>query len=115
MTINNLQDLARELNALYPTRYNHYDEKQQGTFIVYFDVGEENFHADDLVYTEGLLIDIDLYSDHKNLEAERRIKNMLRSNKIPYDKGDTNYIQAEKLYLTTFTIKLITRYDENNY
>ena len=108
--IKTLDELADKLNELYPTRYSHFNSKQEGTFIVYLDQGEDNFHADNKVLTEITLVDIELYSPEKNLVAERQIKDLFRANNIQYDKLATTYIEDEKIFLTTFAIELVNDY-----
>jgi len=108
--IRTLDELANALNTLYPTRYSHFNSKQEGTFIVYLDQGEQNFHADNKVLTEITLVDVELYSPEKNLLAERQLKDLFRANGITYDKLETSYIEDEKLFLTTFTIELVNDY-----
>ena len=108
--IRTLDELANKLNELYPTRYSHFNQKQDGTFIVYLDQGEENFHADNKVLTEITLVDVELYSPEKNLLAERQLKDLFRVNGITYDKLPTTYIEDEKIFLTTFTIELVNDY-----
>ena len=110
MEIRTLEQLAQQLNSLYPTRYSHFENHQARPFIVYLDQGEENFHADNLVHTEGILVDVELYTDTKDLAAERRIKDLFRDNEVPYSKSDTIFIQDESLYMTVFTIKLLNNY-----
>lgn len=105
--IKTLPQLAVELNKIAPTRYSHFATSQAPPFICYLDDGEENFHADNNVLVEGALINIELYTVEKDLAKEREIKTMLKSFKVPYDKGPTIYIESEGLFLTTFTVKLI--------
>ena len=110
--IRTLDELANTLNELYPTRYSHFNKKQEGTFICYIDQGEENFHADNKVLAEIVEVDIELYSPNKNLQAERQIKNLLRENEVPYDVVETTYIESENLFMTTFNIELLNKYPE---
>lgn len=105
--ITTLAQLATALNAIYPTRYSHFAKKQEPPFICYLDDGEDNFHADDSVLVEGTLVTVELYSKTKDLAAERKIKDLFNENKMPYEKGPTIFLESERLFLTTFSIKLI--------
>lgn len=105
--IKTLAQLAQALNALYPTRYSHFTSKQAPPFICYLDDGEGNFHADDTVLVEGTLVNVELYSKTKDLAAERKIKDLFKEHKMPYEKGPTIHLESEGLFLTTFSIKLI--------
>ncbi len=103
----NLAQLAQGLNELYPTRYSHFEKKQKPPFICYIDDGEENFHADNEVLVEGTLVNIELYTINKDLVAEKKIKDFLKANKIPYLKTSTVYIESEDVFQCIFSIKLI--------
>lgn len=101
-----LPELAQKLNALYPTRYSHFNSSQETPFICYLDDGSDNFFADNKVYVEGTLVNIELYTKTKDLAAEKKIKDMLNENEIPYDKAPTIFIESEGVYLCTFSITL---------
>ena len=105
--INTLAQLYQGLNALYPTAYSHFKSKQKPPFICYIDTGEENFHADDNVLVEGVLVDIELYTINKDLDAEKKIKDFLKANKLPYSKSPTIFIESEGIFQCIFSIKLI--------
>lgn len=105
--IKNLEQLASILNAIYPTRYSHFDEKQQTPFICYISDGDDNFHADNTIYAERPSVDIELYTSYKDLDAEKAISRMLLANDLIYDKSPTIFIQAEETYQTVFTIQLL--------
>ena len=110
MAIKTLEELATKLNELYPTRYSHFENHQEPPFLVYVDQGEENFHADNKVLIEGTFVDVEFYSRHKDLTAERRIKDLFRHEEVLYDKSDTIFIEDQSLFMTVFTVKLINKY-----
>lgn len=106
--IKTLPQLAQALNTIYPTRYSHFTTAQAPPFVCYLtDEPEENFFADDEVFVEGTVVTIEFYTKNKDLNGERTIKNMLKNNQVPYQKGPTIFIESEGLFLTTFSIKLI--------
>lgn len=105
--IKTLAQLATALNALYPTRYSHFADKREPPFVVYLDEGEDNFHADNTVWVEGQLVNVELYTKTKDLAAERKVKDLFKQNEIGYTKGSTVFIESEGLFLTPFSIKLI--------
>ena len=109
--IKTLAELGQALNALYPTRYLKFNRKADDQFIVYTDEGQEDFFADGENYVEVTTVDIDFYSTTKDIQAERRIKELLRNNKLPYDVSNTTYLNNEDLYLITFTIDLVDKYN----
>lgn len=109
--IKTLAELGQALNTLYPTRYLKFNRKADDQFIVYTDEGQEDFFADGENYVEVTTVDIDFYSTTKDIQAERRIKELLRNNKLPYDVSNTTYLNNEDLYLITFTIDLVDKYN----
>ena len=109
--IKTLAELGQALNTLYPTRYLKFNRKADDQFIVYTDEGQEDFFADGENYVEVTTVDIDFYSTTKDIQAERRIKELLRNNKLPYDVSNTTYLNNEDLYLITFTVELVDKYN----
>ena len=109
--IKTLAELGQALNTLYPTRYLKFNRKADDQFIVYTDEGQEDFFADGENYVEVTTVDIDFYSTTKDIQAERRIKELLRNNKLPYDVSNTTYLNNEDLYLITFTVDLVDKYN----
>ena len=109
--IKTLTELGQALNTLYPTRYLKFNRKADDQFIVYTDEGQEDFFADGENYVEVTTVDIDFYSTTKDIQAERRIKELLRNNKLTYDVSNTTYLNNEDLYLITFTVDLVDKYN----
>lgn len=104
--IKSLSDLAVELNKIYPTRYSHFANKQQMPFITYITTDEDNTFADNKVYAEGINVDVELYTETKDLQAERAIKNLLNVNEIPYNMSGSVFIDEENAFMHSFSIKL---------
>lgn len=104
--ITTLVQLASGLNALYPTRYSHFDKKQATPFICYLDDGENPLIGDGKVIEAGTAIRIELYTDKKDLIAERKIKQFLNDNELPYEKDPTIWIESEGLFLCEFNIEI---------
>jgi len=101
-----LSELHKALNELYPTRYSHFSKIQKLPFICYIDVGSSDFHADNSSYVEGTMIDIELYTDKKDLEAEQKIKELLKSNKLTYTVSPTVFIKTEGFFQIVFSTTL---------
>ena len=102
-----LPELAQHLVKLgYPVAYSHFKSAQTLPFICSLVVDGDTFTADDTVSEEITYVDIELYSTTKNLVAEKKIKEMLKSNELPWDY-DEIYIADEGVFKCTFSIKLI--------
>ncbi|MEK5429710.1 hypothetical protein MKY88_02495 [Lysinibacillus sp. FSL R7-0073] len=102
-----LSELAHELNSLYPTRYSHFSSAQEPPFICYLDDGSNNFYADNKVFMEGALVNIELYTKTKDFTAEKKIKEMLNDNEIPYEQSPTVFIESEGVFQCIFSVTLI--------
>ena len=76
-------------------------------FICYIDQGSDNFHADSTIYSDISNIDIELYTEYKDIEAEQAIANLLLTNELVYDRSPTVFIETEETYQTVFTIQLL--------
>lgn len=109
MNIRTLEELGAGLQTLYETRYSHFYEKQDTPFITYIETDYENVAADNKIILEGTYVDIELYDDKKNLEAERKIKSFLNANNLPYTQSETIYIESERFYQTILSIKLLNK------
>lgn len=102
-----LPELAQKLKALgYPVAYSHFTSFTTPPFICYIDDGSNNFHADNKVFAERILINIELYTKTKDLTAEKKIKDMLNENEIPYKQSPTVFIESEGVFQCTFSVTL---------
>ena len=101
-----LPQLAQKLNAIYPTAYSHFKSAQPLPFICYLVVSGDTFAADNTVLTESVYVDIELYSATKNLAAEKKIKDMLKENELPWSYDEV-FIDGEGAFKCTFSTKLI--------
>lgn len=102
-----LTDLAKKLNELgYPVAYSHFKSEQTLPFICYLVTEVDTFSADNRVISESTYVDIELYVDKKNPEAEQKIKTMLNNNELPYSYYEI-FIKDEEVFKCTFSTKLI--------
>lgn len=74
-------------------------------FICFMETESENFLADSQVYKKYTDVDIELYSDSKDVESEDAIESMLNSNKLVWDKLE-EYIEDEDLIMVTYGITI---------
>ena len=102
-----LPELAQHLVKLgYPVAYSHFKSAQSLPFICYLVVSTDTFSTDNKVLTESVYVDIELYSATKNLAAEKKIKDMLRENELPWSYDEV-FIDGEGAFKCTFSTKLI--------
>lgn len=102
-----LPELAQKLLALgYPVAYSHFKSKKEPPFICYLVIDGDTFSADNKPIHESTDVDIELYVVDKDLAAEKKIKDMLTENELPWTY-DEQFIKDEGVFKCTFSITLI--------
>ena len=74
-------------------------------FICYLEVQTDNFTADNKVYRKCQEMDIEFYSDYKDVHSEELIEQALFDNEIIWEKYE-EYIKDEKMFEIVYTIQL---------
>lgn len=92
----------------FPVAYSHFAEGDvpKTPFITYHFPGTDNFSADGIVYQEINELDIELYSNKKDLEAENAIADWLMSKGLFYEKQEY-YIESEKWIQVIYEVSLL--------
>jgi len=103
-----LTDLVKILKATgYPVAYSHFiGEPPSIPFITYLEFDSSNFHADNKTYKQIKNINIELYTEYKDLEAEKNLEDLLDQNEIPYETSET-FIETEDLFQKIYEIGVI--------
>lgn len=91
-----------------PAAYHHFDEGQspEPPFVVYLYPGTNNFSADGVVYQGINQLDIELYTNKKDLESEKRVEAVLKKHGFFYEKNET-YIETEKMYEVLYEMEVV--------
>lgn len=98
------EEIYKGLKSLgYPVAYSHFAEGDvpKPPYIVYLFSGTNNFSADGVVYLEIAEVDIELYTNKKDLEAEKKIADWLTAHELFYEKEEY-YIESEKMIQVIF-------------
>lgn len=90
-----------------PVAYLQFSKPQKLPFIVYFESGTEIQGADNYNLYRRTKIKIELYSEKKNPDLERKIENLFRSVEIEKD-GDT-FLQKENMFMSVFEFETIQK------
>ena len=90
-----------------PVAYLQFSKPQKLPFIAYLEAGTEIQGADNYNLYRRTTIRIELYSENKNPELERKIENLFRSVEIKKD-GDI-YLNEENMFLTVFSFETIQK------
>lgn len=98
-----------------PVTYHHFEEGQspEPPFVVYLYPGTNNFSADGTVYQGINKLDIELYTDKKDLEAEHKVDAVLKKHGFFYEKNET-YIESEKMYEAIYEMEVLISEQKQN-
>ena len=81
-----LPELKKKLDTLgLPVVYHHWAVGQAPPlpYLIYYADEDNNFFADDIVYSDGYAVTIEIYSQKKDLALETKVKNLLNENQSP--------------------------------
>lgn len=90
-----------------PFAYDHFAEGEspEPPFVCYLIPGSGNFAADGRVYFKTNEVRVELYTDYKDLELEKRLEDVLDAHGIFYGKTET-WIESEKLYEVLYSFAM---------
>ena len=95
-----MDEIIKILETLgIPYAYDHFAEGEgpDPPFICYRCPNSDNFAADGVVYFPITEIDIEIYTDKKDPETEKKLEDLLTGSGIFFEKTET-FIDSEKLY-----------------
>lgn len=92
----------------FPVAYHHFAEGQEPSkpYIVYLYPGSNNFAADGLVYKSINQLDVELYTDKKNLTAEKAVEAVLKEHGFFYEKNE-RYLETEKMFEVLYEMEVL--------
>ena len=113
-----MKKLMKIINEIgLPFAYSHFAEGESPNppFIVYLFQKNKHFGADGVVFYKNTQVDLELYTDKKDLKLEEKIEEILDREKIYYEKSEV-WIESERLYevLYEFTLNLKIMEENNN-
>jgi hypothetical protein len=94
-----------------PVAYSHFVESENSPlpappFIAYLVTGSENLKADNKVYKKVEVVQIELYTDSKDITAESKVEEALNSIDLPFDSTEI-YISSEQLFQKIYEVRMI--------
>lgn len=92
----------------FPTAYHHFEEGQEPEkpYVVYLYPGTNNFAADGIVYQAINELDIELYTEKKDIEAEKKVEAVLKEHGFFYEKTET-YLTSEKMFEVLYEMEAL--------
>lgn len=103
-----MDDLVKLLEeASIPFAYDHFAEGESPDppFSCYLLPQSDNFSADGKVYLKVSSVNIELYTDCKDLSVEQKLEAVLDTHGIFYDKTEV-WIESEKLYEVLYSFEM---------
>lgn len=102
-----IEDFSKELNKIdIPSAYGVFQEEQTLPFILYDTEDTQSFHADNTTYASFENIRLELYTQFRDDDAEKKIEDLLNYNELAYEK-ETEYNSEQKNRKTTFYFSLL--------
>ena len=74
-------------------------------FLIYILPASDNFSADGRVYFKANEVHIEIYTDYKNLDIEKKVEVVLDEYDIFYNKSEV-FIESEKLYEVLYIFEM---------
>lgn len=105
MTHEEVVAMMEEMNL--PFAYHHFAEGEypDPPFAVFLYPGSNNFSADGKVYFKADRLNIEIYTDIKNIELELTVEAVLDLHGIFYEKSEV-WIETENLYEVLYQMEV---------
>lgn len=105
MTHQEVKAMLTEMDI--PFAYDHFveGESPEPPFLVFLYPGSNHFAADGRVYSKVNRLNIELYTDKKNVELEETVEAVLDRHGIFYGKSEV-WIESENLYEVLYQMEV---------
>lgn len=103
MTYDEIVTMLEEANL--PLAYDHFAEGESPDtpFLVFLSPSEEIFGADNISYAAFPEINVELYTDKKHPNLEKKLEEIFKRHDVFYLKSET-WIESERLYEVLYQI-----------
>ncbi len=105
MTLDEIYSKLKSLNI--PVAYLQFQKPQKLPFIAYYESHTVVKGADNYNLFRITEIKIELYSDKKNPDLERKIENLFFN--VEIEKSMDSYIKDENMFLTVFSFETVQK------
>jgi hypothetical protein len=100
-------ELLQALKSIgYPVAYGSFSSPVTPPFIVYKFAYSNDMIADNINYVAIDDFQVELYTDKKDLNAEKLVQDKLKELGLPYRKFET-YLDEEKVYQILYEIQIL--------
>lgn len=103
--MNRLLEIIKHIGL--PNAYHHFAEGEspEPPFLIYLLPASDNFSADGRVYFKANEVHIEIYTDYKSPDIEKKVEAVLDEHGIFYNKTEV-YIESEKLYEVLYIFEM---------
>ncbi|AMB94901.1 hypothetical protein QP248_02650 [Aerococcus sp. UMB8608] len=100
-------ELIEALETLgWPIAYNHFDEAPKPPYMAIMDGEVIEFKADNIVYHMSGKFGVELYTEYKDFEAEKKLEKVLADAKYPYDVLGDFYNEDDNIYQRIYEVMI---------
>ena len=104
---NNVMGMIRAAGLGYEyLRYEEEGQEPEKPYVVYLYPSTDNFAADGIVYQAINELDIELYTEKKDIEAEKKVEAVLKEHGFFYEKTET-YLTSEKMFEVLYETEVL--------
>ena len=110
------KEVSQIINGIgYPYAYYQFPEgtAQEPPFICYFFSTDNDVKADNSNYQKIETLNIELYTNEKDFEAEAAVESALSANGLVWSRDET-YIDSEHLYEEVYELDVLITEVSNN-
>lgn len=103
-----MEELVQMISKMgIPFAYDHFAEGESPDppFLCYLIPGSDNFAADGKVYHKIIQVELELYTDYKDIDTESKLETVLDREGIFYNKTEV-WIESEKLYEVLYSFEI---------
>lgn len=105
MTYKEIAAMVKEVGI--PTAYDHFkDTAQKLPFICFIYPNSNDFLADDSNYVDIDVLQIELYTEEKDFELEKKVKDILKAHNLVYS-SEEGYLDDEQMYMHTYRVGVV--------
>lgn len=105
MSKERLEEMLAETGLSF--QYHHFTEENavDPPLIVWLNEESANFYADGVVYAVIDAVNIELYTDEKDHELEKRVEEIFRNYNVSWEKEEA-YIDSEQMYEVLYRMEV---------
>lgn len=108
MTKDQIEQILGEMGILF--RYHHFTQKEMQDIplpiVVWLTPGTDNFFADGKTYKKITKLDIELYTDDKDWELEKKLEEILDKHDIAWEQTASGWLESEKMWESLYEMEV---------